>query len=359
MKNTTIRFIIILGSLTLVGIIFTQIFWVSKAVRNQEEVFNYNVKMALRNVVESLCELNGNDITNDPIDQISDNYFIARTKYSINLSSLSFLISGEFLKRNIKENFEFGVYDCQTESMVYGDFITFGDEKVRPLRKLPKLEHEEYYFGVYFPDKTPGFASGLGFWQFTSVLTVLIAIFFSYSMFVILRQKRLSEVQKDFINNMSHEFKTPLSTLILAAEVLIKDVSSDRGKKYAQIVQSESERLQQHVTKLLDTTSAEFSVGKTKEPIDVNKVVESTVQRFSAFDIEIKMSLTGEKLMIYGDSDLFEKILYNLIDNAVKYGKSLVEINTSSTRKLLFISIANDGANNRKSTQQANLSSIL
>jgi two-component system, OmpR family, phosphate regulon sensor histidine kinase PhoR len=343
MKNTPIRFIIVLGSLTLIGIIFTQVFWVSKAVNNQEEAFNYNVKMALRNVVESLCELNGNDIPNDPIDQISTNYFIARTKYSINLSSLSFLISDELLKRNIKENFEFGVYDCQTESMVYGDFITYGEEKVKPLGRLPKLENEEYYFGVYFPDKTPGLVSGLGFWQFTSLLTVLITVFFGYAMFVILRQKRLSEIQKDFINNMTHEFKTPLSTLILAADVLANEAQSERGKKYASIIKSESERLQHHVTRLLDTTSAEYHVSNSKTSIDVHQVLQATTDRFSTFKIPITLTLKNEVLIIHGNAESFEKILFNLIDNAVKYGRSFVEIQTSSIGKQLLIQISNDG----------------
>jgi two-component system, OmpR family, phosphate regulon sensor histidine kinase PhoR len=343
MKNTPIRFIIVLGSLTLIGIIFTQVFWVSKAMNNQEEAFNYNVKMALRNVVESLCELNGNDIPNDPIDQISTNYFIARTKYSINLSSLSFLISDELLKRNIKENFEFGVYDCQTESMVYGDFITYGEEKVKPLGRLPKLENEEYYFGVYFPDKTPGLVSGLGFWQFTSLLTVLITVFFGYAMFVILRQKRLSEIQKDFINNMTHEFKTPLSTLILAADVLANDAQSERGKKYASIIKSESERLQHHVTRLLDTTSAEYHVSNSKTSIDVHQVLQATTDRFSTFTMPITLTLKNEVLIIHGNAESFEKIVFNLIDNAVKYGKSFVEIQTSSIGKQLLIQISNDG----------------
>ncbi len=71
MKNSHIRWVVFLGVLSIVGIIFSQVYLVQKAVENNQEEFNHQVQMALRNVVESLCELNGNDITNDPIDQVS------------------------------------------------------------------------------------------------------------------------------------------------------------------------------------------------------------------------------------------------------------------------------------------------
>lgn len=352
MKNTPIRLIIILGSLTLTGIIFTQIFWVTKAIKNQEAQFSHNVQMALRNVVESLCEINGNDISNDPIDQVSSNYFIARTNYSINLSSLDYLIKAEFQKRNLNEDFEFGVYDCQTQSMVYGDFISFGKEKVEPLGKLPKLDHDEYYFGVYFPNKDGGLVNDLGFWKFTSLLTVLITIFFGYALFVILRQKRLSEIQKDFINNMTHEFKTPLSTLILSSEVLQMETNSDRGRKYAEIVKSESERLQDHITRFLDTTAIEHHTNKKTEKIEVNELIRNVSERFSGFEKNIVLDLLESDLFISSNPEDFEKTIFNLIDNAVKYGDQKVEIQTRKEQNKVEISISNDSESIPKEAQK-------
>ncbi|MEP0367839.1 MAG: HAMP domain-containing sensor histidine kinase [Cyclobacteriaceae bacterium] len=340
MKNTPIRLIILLGSLTLIGIISTQIFWVSKAIKNQEQQFSHNVQMALRNVVESLCEINGNDISNDPIEQVSSNYFIARTNYSINLSSLDYLIRAELEKRNLKEDFEFGVYDCQTESMVYGDFISFGDEKVEPHGKLPKLHNEEYYFGVYFPNKSGSL--DLGFWKFTSAITVLITVFFGYALFVILRQKRLSEIQRDFVNNMTHEFKTPLSTLMLSAEVLENEIRSEKGKRYAQIIKDESLRLQQHVSRFLDTTSIEHGAKTKKMPVDVDAAIREVADRFSGFGRQVDHDLRCGK-MVLGDPENFEKVMSNLVDNAIKYGESKVEIKSWSEGKKIKIVVLNDG----------------
>lgn len=344
MQNAPIRLLIILGSLTLIGILFSQIFWVSKAVSNQEEEFNHAVQMSLRNVAESLCELNGNDISNDPIDQISSNYFIARTNYSINVSSLEYLLVSEFQKRNLKEDFEFGVYDCQTERMVYSNFISFnGESQAKRSIDLPKLQGEEYYFGVYFPDKSGSFLGGLGFWKITSVFIILITLFFSYAMYVILQQKRLSEIQKDFINNMTHEFKTPLATLILSSEVLKSEASSDRGKKYAEIIKSESLRLQSHVTRFLETTSLDFKNIKPKVKIDVHHAITEVADRFQPFEKKITLDFSSQSAFIVGDPENFQNIIFNLIENAVKYGSNWVKVTTVVSGQTLKIIVSNDG----------------
>ncbi|MFT7031461.1 MAG: two-component system phosphate regulon sensor histidine kinase PhoR, partial [Marinoscillum sp.] len=110
----------------MIAILVVQIYWVMQAIDREEEQFNHSVQMAMRNVVESLCQINGNDIpSNDPIDQLSSNYFIARTNYKIDLASLDYLLKAELQKRNIEQDYEYGVYDCQTDQMVYGDFVSF------------------------------------------------------------------------------------------------------------------------------------------------------------------------------------------------------------------------------------------
>ena len=207
MKNLPIRILVIAGALSMIAIVVVQIFWITQVMDRQEEMFDRSVQMALRNVVETLCEVNGNDIpSNDPIDQLTSNYFIARTNYKIDLNSLDYLLKAELQRRKIDMDYEFGVYDCQSDRMVYGDFVALDSKKgkVNPTGKLPKLVNDEYYFGVFFPGKTAGIVNMLGIWKVTTVLILIILVVFSYALFVILRQKRLSEIQRDFINNMTH-----------------------------------------------------------------------------------------------------------------------------------------------------------
>ena len=130
MKNLPIRILVIAGALSMIAIVVVQIFWITQVMDRQEEMFDRSVQMALRNVVETLCEVNGNDIpSNDPIDQLTSNYFIARTNYKIDLNSLDYLLKAELQRRNIEMDYEFGVYDCQSDRMVYGDFVALDSKK--------------------------------------------------------------------------------------------------------------------------------------------------------------------------------------------------------------------------------------
>lgn len=348
MKNAPIRFLIILGTFSMVAVLVVQIFWVTKAINSQEAQFNHSVQMALRNVVEGLCQINGNDISsNDPIDRVTNNYFIARTNYRIDLSSLDHLLKAELQKRDIEQDYEFGVYDCQTDRMVYGDFVPFkkSEAQVKPTGALPKLANDEYYFGVYFPGKTAGFVNNLGVWKITSVLTLLLLVSFSYALFVILKQKRLSEVQRDFINNMTHEFKTPLATLQVSAEVLANDAIDSRQQKYASIIRSELTRLERHVQQLLETSVLDHGLKRTYERVEVLGLVKSLTEKFSGRtdrDFDVTFNALSS-IWMKADPYIIETVLYNLLDNAFKYGESQVGLSVEEKERFFIIAVSNDG----------------
>ena len=216
MQNAPIRILIILATVALVGIIASQMYWVRTALSNENQQFDHSVKMALNNVVEGLCQIEGNDIPlNNPIDRVSNNYYIVRTNNRINLESLEYLLKAELEKRAVNQDFEYGLYDCESDRMVYGDLA------VKSKSLFPDLEGEAYYFGIYFPGRARGFFRDLQFWQFTTVLTIVVILFMGYGLFVILKQKRLRDIQRDFINNITHEFKTPIATLKIASGVML------------------------------------------------------------------------------------------------------------------------------------------
>ncbi len=331
----------------MIAILVVQIYWVMQAIDREEEQFNHSVQMAMRNVVESLCQINGNDIpSNDPIDQLSSNYFIARTNYKIDLASLDYLLKAELQKRNIEQDYEYGVYDCQTDRMVYGDFVSSQDVigQVQPLGKLPKLVNDEYYFGIYFPGKTTGLVSNLGLWQVTSVLTLLIMVFFSYALFVILRQRRLSEIQRDFINNMTHEFKTPLATLQVSTEVLKKEAANERQKRYAEIMGQELARLEKHVHQLLETSVADQPRKLLK--LNAWESIAGCVKDFenvNSHAIKTNIDELSTQIQLFGHQSLMQTILFNLLDNATKYGTGAVSLNVSVYNNKLHLKVSNEG----------------
>ncbi len=344
MKNAHIRVLIILAVMSLLGIVGTQVFWLNRAIEQQDQVFSYNVQVALRNVVESLCEANGKDFpTVNPVEQISGNYFIVRTNDRIDLVNLEYLISAEIKKRSISQDFEYGVYDCANDKMVYAENVNLerSEEKV----PIPVLKNDEYYFGVYFPEKSRNLIAGFDLWKFTTAIAMVVIIFFGYALFVILRQKRLSEIQKDFINNVSHELKTPLATLSLASNSLTGHVN-DKGNKYMDIIKGEVSRLKNNVDTILHASFSENRNTIQKENIQLTSFFNGLLQEFQSQYapnmISWSLNLVAER-SLRTDSSILEKILRNLVENAVKYGGENIQLDVFQDQKQTTISVIDDG----------------
>ncbi|MBV6643988.1 MAG: hypothetical protein KI790_00985 [Cyclobacteriaceae bacterium] len=349
MNNAPIRILVVLAMLSLFGIIATQVYWVNKAVRNQEQQFNHGVQMALRNVVELLCEANGTEATsNNPVELVSNNYFVVRTNNNINLESLEYFLQAEFEKKSIQLDFEYGVYDCSSDRMVYGDFFALkaSQEKHGP---LPSLEADEYYFGVYFPSKSAGIFGEMDLWKFTTGLTVVVIIFFGYALLVILKQRRLSVVQRDFINNITHELKTPLATLKVAAEVLKEhhEGKEERIARYASIVTAESGRLERQVEQLLKSALLDQKVEIEKQPVSVSGLLESLKVRFDyslqKANKKLQVKPLAEEVQVLGDPFLLETALHNLVDNAIKYGGDRIIVEAFDDGKSVSIKVQDNG----------------
>jgi len=349
MKNAHIRILVVLAIITLIGIVSTQLYWLNRAIEQQDQVFNHNVHVALRNVVESLCEAKGKDYPEvDPIEQVNGNYFIVRTNDQIDIANLEYLITAEIRKRAITQDFDYGVYDCQNDQMVFAENVNLRSD--RPSNNLPYLENQEYYFGVYFPNKSQSLIAGLDLWKFTTGLTLIVIVFFGYALFVILRQKRLSEVQKDFINNVTHELKTPLSTLMLASNSLSAKIGNE-GRKYVDIINSEVAKLATNVEDILQSSLSDESTTITVEPIDLNSIVRQLIEEFKS-QYAAKMitwDFTGSaSKTIKSNQQLVELSIRNLLDNAVKYGAKNIKVEIEESVRKTHIIIKDDGQGIRK-----------
>ena len=353
MKNAHIRILVILAMVTLIGIISTQIYWLNRAIEQQDQVFNHNVHVALQNVVESLCEASGKDYPAiNPIQQVSNNYYIVRTNDQIDLANLEYLITAEISKRAITEDFDYGVYDCQSDKMVFAENVSI--LKASSRSELPTLENQEYYFGVYFPEKSQSIIEGLDLWKFTTGLTLIVIIFFGYALFVILRQKRLSEIQKDFINNVSHELKTPLATLSLASNSLDQKQGGEESK-YTKIILNEVNRLKQSVDGILDTSVSESKIKVSKEQVDLKDLLERLTADFKKqyasqmIEWEIKLAIFYS---IESNADLLENILKNLVDNSIKYGGRKISMGAEQTQSSTLLTVRDDGPGISKKHQK-------
>lgn len=347
-----------LAGLSIAGITFTQIYWVRKAFDLRENQFYRDVNTSLRSVAGQIFEINKTPSpANNPVTQVSTNYYVVSVNSPLDATLLEFLLTTEFEKRNITAEFEYGIYDCIDRCMVGGGKTISPKNKLvstsAPLPTWREGTYDGYYFGVHFPYMEANLISQMGIWGFSSIVNLIVIFFFVYTLFVILRQRRLSEIQKDFINNMTHEFKTPIATIAISADVLKSPDtarSPERLLNYATIIQNENNRLRQHVERVLQMARLDKEdVALKKENVSLHEIIEESVKNISpalqSANGKIELHLNAASHVVSGDKLHLTNVLFNLIDNAIKYSRSSpsVHISTRNVNGHIVIDVEDNG----------------
>ena len=223
----------------------------------QEKSFDNRAKAAMRTVAEQLLISNQDSTTRiEPINATGPMFFVCKVNTLMDSFLLSSLLKYEFEYQDIDANYVYGIYDCFSDSVTLTKCVIDNIETAN-CAEVPE-EHLHFQkgvanFWVYFQRPQGLIISEIGKWLFSSIGLLIIVIFtFSFTIFSILKQKKLSEMKTDFINNMTHELKTPISTIGLSTEVLMKEeTQGDKAKimQYARIISEENNRLRTQVEK--------------------------------------------------------------------------------------------------------------
>ncbi len=280
----------------------------------------------------------------------------ANIKDRINQHDLQTIINKELSLNGINLNNEYALKD--SSSIIIYKSNNYSDNLKSSLYHIELFPNDiiksGYYLTIYFPDEKKHIHHSLGQMVYTSIsLTIIILIFFILTTYIIIKQKKLSTIKNDFINNMTHELKTPISTISLATQML-KDKSLAPEKKNIEniglIIENETKRLGFHVEKVLQM--AIFEKGKIKlkfSTINVHELISNTVNSYAiqakAKNGIIIQNLNAKEFFIAADEMHFTNILSNLIDNALKY--SLIDpeiiISTLNKNNELYIYIKDNG----------------
>lgn len=355
MTRRTIRTVILLATVSIIGLVLTQLFWIDKAHELQEREFDDSVTAALREVAIEI-----KDITNDssevaPVRKLSRNYFVVATSDTLHPYLLESLLENEFRTRNILTDFEYNIYDCFTDSLVFdGSVRLSGKAYERPINvEIPRSDSDSHYFGIYFPDKENYLTGQMGIWVLTSGILLMVFSFFAYTLAVIVKQKRLSEIKSDFINNMTHEFKTPISTISASSDILLSGaVESDLAKRqrYYRMIHDESDRLRLQVEKVLQMAQFDHrSIDLNLVEADLHELIRKATasvqilldERKGTIDLELDAPLHLLKV----DGLHFSNIIRNLLDNAIKYCSKQphIIISTANSENGITISVKDNG----------------
>lgn len=356
MSNRNIRIIIILGIIAIASVLVLQIYLLRKTWRLEEDKLNQRLHSALKSTSERIITFNNSSLSpQEKVKQLAPGYFAVNINSEVDKSVLEYFLKLSFNEFNIKLNFEYYIYNCYYDTMEYGNRIIYNPDEpeFKPPSQFIKSKDFVYYFVIYFP----GIQSYL--WRELSVViifsaaVILITIFFGYSILIILRQKRLSELQREFINTMTHEFKTPISTINIAADVLAnKEIvkTPERLVTYTNLIKQENTRLNSQVERVLQLARLEKkNFGLKKEELDVNELTKSVCESFEMNaekqNFEIRYHLDAENALIVADRLHLTNMLFNLIDNAIKYRKEelIITVSTRNEANSIVLQIEDTG----------------
>jgi len=284
----------------------------------------------------------------------------------VSIESLNNWIKNELFKRGINYKYEFGILS--------DGILT----KVHSKHFMPDNPHFKYYKFRIFPDK-----SGLTKYelvlafnknelfkhesmrvQFLSdLLMMVILIIYILTIYFIVRQKRISQMKTDFINNMTHEFKTPIATINLIADAMksprvIKD--EEQLKAYINMLKQENKRMLNQVESVLSLSVLDRIDHKTeKKPVDLHEILDVAIQHVSLLIKDkggsLKTEFKAELTTVLGDDVLLTNVFVNILDNAVKYSKEHPEITVityNNSNEEIVIEISDRGIGMSKTVQK-------
>ena len=263
---------------------------------------------------------------------------------------------------NIKLDFEYAIFDKDVITNVSSENFDISSPTYSSLIFKDENDLSDYSLNVAFPGRTPFLLSSLLSVIITSVIfTTIIIIAYITTILLLLRQRQISQIKTDFINNMTHEFKTPIATINLALSAIKNPktiVNKEKVKKYLQMIYDENNRMHDQVENVLMISHLErneLNIEKTKQ--DINEIIDLAISHVSLIvenkNGNIITEKNANKSIVSGNETHLINVLVNILDNAIKYNDNSPEIliTTQNIGSRLLIKVKDNGIGMSKAVQ--------
>jgi two-component system phosphate regulon sensor histidine kinase PhoR len=349
-RSKTLRLVILTSTVLVTIIIAIQLIWLQKVYLYEEKQFNINVSKSIKSLYDDMELVS--DVTDNVqkvIENVSPDVYLLKIDCSPNLEQLWINLKAELTDFDVYTDCRAAIYTKEKGKYTAEEYINLPDAYFPSSKEkvLPLFSRDYSYIALYFPHRGQYILKQMLFWIASSGLLLFVLIGFGFSIFYLYRQKFYYETQKDFVNNFTHEFKTPLAVIKIAADVLqqkgIID-KPDKMKNYAGIINEQTSHLQSQVQRLLEIAYTDrSSLPLEKEVFDINLLIKESINDLQPLieqkNAIVKTNYAQPDANINADKPYLRLCLINLIENAIKYAATPV-IDISTKIEVTHISIA-------------------
>jgi two-component system phosphate regulon sensor histidine kinase PhoR len=358
MKQSRTKIFIIISSISLIILLVIQVNWILHTAKIKEDLFNEKANMVLSKTTEAIrsdeqackeigaCAVENDEGVAAKLGKNEIHKIDSLFKYYMKFYNFYIDYTFEVVKPKVKSNNETGF-----SNHIFN----------KPLQNLAGNNGVE--LKLIFPEKKQFIMAEMGTLFITSVILILVVfVLFWRTILSLLKEKKIWEHTTDFLNNMTHEFKTPLTNIALASKMLIKDSTNkqpDKIKHYSEIILEENEKLNLQIEQVLSMTALERGeIPLQKMELDFHLLINDTLKcigiQIDNQQGNIKLNLLAEIFVIKGDKTHLTNALCNLIDNAIKYAKEKpdITIHTYNRGKFLVMEVSDNGIGIEKKYQK-------
>ena len=355
MRSATLKWIVLTGSVVIGLIIAIQLYWLNHIYKLEQRQFDTNVIKSVRGLFEDM------DLSDSPASHLqqmitmrpSPSTFVIKIINLPHEDTLAFYLTDELMAFNILTECNVALYDKTKRNYIFQQNIAFTASETAVEPAPPAVYSTAYhYILLHFPDRGRYILSQMNLWIIGSIVLMLVLIGLAISLFYFYKQKFLIEIQKDFVNNFTHEFKTPLAIMKIASEVLGQPGivhQPERMEKYTAIITHETEHLQSQVERLLKMAVSEQNVLRVEmESIPVKDLIDQAISKLQplveARGAKIEIKIEMDEVAVTADKTHLELAIVNLIENGIKYsGTPLIIIEAGKCGADNFISVKDNG----------------
>lgn len=274
------------------------------------------------------------------------------------------LIASEINKRNIDSDFEYGIYNDSLPTKIKSDDFSLKQDATY---SIPIFDYDEnsldYNLYVSFTDKKSQILSSIAFMGGVSIIfTLIIVLAFAAAISQWIKQRQISQIKTDFINNMTHEFKTPIATINLALDSMNNPKIFEHPnmiQRYHKMIRDENKRMHAQVENVLRMSKLERNeLDISKERLKLNNIVNQAISHVDLIvksrNGYIKTDFQAKKSSILANDSHFTNVIVNILDNAIKYstGEPKIDIHTENIKHFIILNIADQGNGMSKTVQK-------